>query len=144
MGQIKHNTKLGCCSTFSVISIILPSFLAFKNFSTTLADCVLQIVTRHKWLICSHCLSSHQRELCMVKRMLNCTNHLPNSECVYCVQAFVVQENGQMKILVGQHHVHIHTVNTYVTSYPLVVVSCTPVNTMYIYTLSTPMSRLTL
>lgn len=80
----------------------------------------------------------------MVKRMLNCTNHLPNSECVYCVQAFVVQENGQMKILVGQHHVHIHTVNTYVTSYPLVVVSCTPVNSMHMYTLSTLMSALTL
>jgi hypothetical protein len=45
------------------------------------------------------------------------------SVCV-CVQAFVVQENGQMKILVGQHHVHLHTVNTYVTSYPLVMVSC--------------------
>ncbi|KAK7505350.1 hypothetical protein BaRGS_00003512 [Batillaria attramentaria] len=40
---------------------------------------------------------------------------------IFLWKAFVVQENGQMKILVGQHHAHIHTVNTYVTSYPLVV-----------------------
>ncbi|ESO86902.1 hypothetical protein LOTGIDRAFT_202689, partial [Lottia gigantea] len=36
-------------------------------------------------------------------------------------KAFVAQENGQMKILVGQHHVHVETVNSIVTSYPLVV-----------------------
>lgn len=40
---------------------------------------------------------------------------------IFLWKAFVVQENGQMKILVGQHHAHIHTVNTYVTSYPLVM-----------------------
>ncbi|XP_070190978.1 trafficking protein particle complex subunit 8-like isoform X2 [Littorina saxatilis] len=40
---------------------------------------------------------------------------------IFLWKAFVVQENGQMKILVGQHHVHLHTVNTYVTSYPLVM-----------------------
>ncbi|XP_025115248.1 trafficking protein particle complex subunit 8-like isoform X3 [Pomacea canaliculata] len=40
---------------------------------------------------------------------------------IFLWKAFVVQENGQMKILVGQHHVHIRTLDIYVTSYPLVV-----------------------
>ncbi|XP_050396209.1 trafficking protein particle complex subunit 8 isoform X1 [Patella vulgata] len=38
-------------------------------------------------------------------------------------KAFVAQENGQMKILVGQHHIHLETVNNVVTSYPLVLAS---------------------
>ncbi|XP_071092381.1 trafficking protein particle complex subunit 8-like isoform X2 [Haliotis cracherodii] len=35
-------------------------------------------------------------------------------------KAFVAQENGQLKILVGQHHVCIERVDTVVTAYPLV------------------------
>lgn len=38
---------------------------------------------------------------------------------VFLWKAYVVQESGQMKIAVGQHHVHINRLNTVSTSYPI-------------------------
>ncbi len=37
---------------------------------------------------------------------------------VFLWKAYVVQESGQMKIVVGQHHVHLDRLNTCCTSYP--------------------------
>ncbi|XP_041376116.1 trafficking protein particle complex subunit 8-like isoform X2 [Gigantopelta aegis] len=44
-----------------------------------------------------------------------------NLTLIFLWKAFVAQENGQMKILVGQHHVHIDKVNTVATSYPFIM-----------------------
>jgi hypothetical protein len=38
---------------------------------------------------------------------------------VFLWKAYVVQESGQMKIVVGQHHVHIDRLNTVSVSYPI-------------------------
>ena len=38
---------------------------------------------------------------------------------VFLWKAYVVQESGQMKIVVGQHHVHIDRLNAFATSYPI-------------------------
>lgn len=44
---------------------------------------------------------------------------------VFLWKAYVVQESGQMKIVVGQHHVHVDRLNTVSISYPIPLV---PVN----------------
>ncbi|CAG5114906.1 unnamed protein product [Candidula unifasciata] len=47
---------------------------------------------------------------------------------VFLWKAYVVQESGQMKIVVGQHHVHVDRLNTVSISYPIppVVTSAPP------------------
>lgn len=46
---------------------------------------------------------------------------------VFLWKAYVVQESGQMKIVVGQHHVHVDRLNTVSVSYPIPpVVASTP------------------
>ncbi|CAL1544174.1 unnamed protein product [Lymnaea stagnalis] len=44
---------------------------------------------------------------------------------VFLWKAYVVQENGQMKIVVGQHHVHVDRLNTVSISYPIPLVPTT-------------------
>ncbi|XP_005105619.1 trafficking protein particle complex subunit 8 [Aplysia californica] len=41
-----------------------------------------------------------------------------NLTLVFLWKAYVVQESGQMKIVVGQHHVHVDQLNACATSYP--------------------------
>lgn len=54
---------------------------------------------------------------------------------VYTVNTYV-SSYPLVQLCTGQHHVHMHMVNTYVSSYPLLVVSCIPESTMYMYTSS--------
>ncbi|KAI8746612.1 trafficking protein particle complex subunit 8 [Biomphalaria glabrata] len=44
---------------------------------------------------------------------------------VFLWKAYVVQESGQMKIVVGQHHVHVDRLNTVAISYPIPLVPVT-------------------